>query len=102
MQHFIKTSSIVVVLATTFGILMHDIHLDKAAAVVSLPAYIASSGALERSLSPHFHTHVERASIPRASSLPKVQPPRDDGRRYVQNKKLLLSGGDAMSYWPSV
>lgn len=103
MQSLIKNSSIAIVIITTFGVLMHDIHLDKAAAVVSLPAYIASTGALEKSLSPHFHTHVERASIPRAtSSLPNVQPPRDDSRRYMQNKKLFLSGGDAMSYWPSV
>lgn len=86
---------------------MHDIHLDKAAAVVSLPSYIASSGALEKStLSPHYHTHVERAALPRPSTfrstLPNTQPPRDDGRRYFQNKKVVLTSGDAASYWPSV
>lgn len=104
MLTLIKSSSIVVVLITAAGMLMHDIHLDKAAAVISLPAYIASTGALEKSLSPHYHTHVERASIPRSTStLPKIQPPRDDGRRYMQTKKFSLAGGgDALSFWPSV
>jgi len=103
MSPFIKHSSVVVVIITTLGILMHDIHLDKAAAVISLPAYIASTGALERSLSPHYHTHVERASVARAgSALPQLQPPRDDSRRYMQNKKVAFSGGGSMSYWPSV
>jgi hypothetical protein len=38
------------------------------------------------------------------SSLPKISPPRDDDRRYVQSKKhLALTGGDDRSYlWPSV
>jgi len=99
-----KTSSIVVVFITTFGVLMHDMHLDKAAtAAVALPAFIASTGALEKAMTPHYHTHVERASIPRlSSSLPKVRPPRDDGRKYVQNKKVMLACGDAVSLWPSV
>ncbi len=106
MSPFIKSSSILIVIATTFGVLMHDIHLDKAAAVISLPAYIASTNALEKTLSPHYHTHVERASLPRPSafrsSLPNIQPPRDDNRKYNQTKKLFLTGGDALSYWPSV
>lgn len=85
---------------------MHDIHLDKAAAAISLPAYIASTNAVEKSISPNYHTHVERASLPRfssfRSSLPNIQPPRDDARRYMQTKKLLLTGGDAVTIWPSV
>lgn len=107
MSHITKISSITsiaVVAITTFGILMHDIHLDKAAtAVLAVPALVASTAALEQSLSPNYHTHVERASIPRShSSLPKTPPPRDDGRRYIQNKKVFLTGGDTVSLWPSV
>ena len=83
---------------------MHDMRLDKAAAAaITLPAFVASTSMLEKALSPTFHTHVERASIPRGSSLPNMKPPRDDGRKYIQNKKLILSGGgDAVSIWPSV
>ena len=105
MLTFIKPSPILIILVTTFGIVMHDMHLDKAAtAAISLPAYTASTGALEKTLTPNYHIHVERAEIPRfSSSLPNIQPPRDDGRKYIQNKKLLFSGGgDTVSLWPSV
>lgn len=107
MQNFTKFTSIAIALSTTFGILMHDIHLDKAAAVVSRPAYLATTGALESSLSPQYHTHVERASLPRPSthrsSLPNVTPPREGDRRHVNAKKVVFStGGETASYWPSI
>lgn len=107
MQNFVKLTSVAIALSTTFGILMHDIHLDKAAAVVSRPAYLTTTGALESSLNPNYHTHVERASLPRPSvqrsSLPNVTPPREGDRRHINAKKVLFSaGGETASYWPSV
>ncbi len=109
MLKFIKPAPIVFTALTLMGVLVHDMHIDKATTVaISLPAVAASSGALEKAITPSYHTHVERVSIPRVStsfrsSLPNIQPPRDDDRRYVQNKKLMyMGGGDAVTIWPSV
>ena len=109
MLKFIKpTTAIAIMIVTTIGVLSHDMHLDKATAVaVALPAVIASTGALEKVITPSYHTHVETVSIPRTSSyhssMPNIQPPRDDSRRYIQNKKLLFIGGsDTIGLWPSI
>jgi hypothetical protein len=109
MFKLIKPAPVILTFITLTGLLMHDMHIDKATTVaISLPAIVASTGALEKVISPSYHTHVERASIPRysisfRSSLPNIQPPRDDDRRYIQNRKLLfMGGGDTVSIWPSV
>ncbi len=108
MLSFIKPLPIIITLVTAFGILMHDTHVDRAATVaVALPAVLAAVGA-DQMISSNYHTHSERAAIPRVSNvfrstLPNVQPPRDDTRGYLQNKKLFFGGGaDATSLWPSV
>lgn len=115
MLKFIKPAPVIAITALTLvGILMHDMHIDKATTVaISLPALAAASGslesgALEKGITPSYHTHVKRAELPRytsafRSSLPNMQPPRDDDRRYIQNKKLMyMGGGDTISIWPSV
>lgn len=108
MLQFIKPTPIIITIVTVFGILMHDMHIDRATTVaIALPVLLASAESLDKVISSNYHTHVERASLPRysafRSSLPNVQPPRDDDRRYIQNKKLVFSGGgDAVSLWPSV
>lgn len=108
MLKLIKPAPIVLTFLTLVGILMHDMHIDKATTVaVSLSAAVATAGALEKGITQNYHTHVERASLPRystfRSSLPNIQPPRDDDRRYIQNKKLLFIGGsDTVSLWPSI
>lgn len=107
---------IAVTVTTMVGILMHDMHIDKATSIAMLaPAAAAATGAAasavayDKVISQNYHTHVERASIPKInasafrSTLPNIQPPRDDDRRYVQNKKLMyFGGGDAAPLWPSV
>jgi len=107
MLKFIKPAPVIVTVLTLVGILMHDMHIDKATAVaISLPAVVASTGALEKVISPTYHTHVERVSFSRydgGSSLPNLQPARNDDRRYIQNKKLMFMGGsDALGLWPSI
>ncbi len=109
MLSVIKQAPILFTLFTAAGVLMHDMHLDKATAVaITLPAVVASTAAIDNMFASMHHTHVERASIPRVSaayrsSLPTVRPPRDDERHHVQDKKLqYTSGGDAVSLWPSV
>jgi hypothetical protein len=101
MLSLIKPSPILIIIVTTFGILMHDMHLDKATtAVIAAPSYNETSGSLEKTLTPSYHIHVERAEA--TSSLPNLQQPREDTRRYIQNKKLQYSGGgDSVSLWPS-
>ena len=109
MLSIIKPAPIILVIVTMFGILMHDTRLDKAASVaIATPAYAASTNALEKVISQNYHTHVERVSLPKystnfRSSLPNSHPPRDDERRYIQNKKLMfMGGGDATTLWPSI
>lgn len=98
---------VLITLITMFGVLMHDTRMDKVSVAIALPVIaVGSAAALEKAITPNYHTHVERASLERASfrsSLPNMQPPRDDDRRYIQNKKLLFMGGsDAVGIWPSV
>lgn len=108
MLSLIKPLPFIIMAITTVGILSHEMHIDRATTVaVALPAAAAAAGVIgasEKIISQNYHTHVERASIPKfSSSLPNVQPPRDDDRRYVQSKKLLfLGGGDTASLWPSI
>lgn len=108
MLNFIKPAPVIITtLVTLVGLLMHDMHIDKATLVaVAVPAAtVSTAAALEKAITPSYHTHVERVSFDPSfrSSLPKMQPPRDDDRRYVQNKKLLfMGGGDTVSIWPSV
>jgi len=115
----LKPLPLALVAAMTTGILLHDMHLDKVATVVAvLPSQSKVTTAeklsveklpatAERIIVPNYHTHVERVSLPRVSAfrstLPNMQPSRDDDRRYVQNRKILMGGGgDALSLWPSV
>lgn len=104
-----KLAPIAITLMTTLGILSHEMHIDRAATVaVTVSVAAASVGALDKVISQNYHTHVERVSLPKytssfRSTLPNIQPPRDDDRRYIQNKKLLfMGGGETASLWPSV
>ena len=100
---------ILLTFTTLFGVLVHDVHIDKAAAL-ALPVVMASYAAAEafdKVPVTQAHIHVERPEIPRSfntfrSSLPKSQPTRDDDRKYVQNKKAHLGFGSDQGYvWPS-
>ena len=93
---------------TLLGVVVHDMHVDRATmAAIALPAIVATAGAAAY-ISSSDHTHVERVAFarhmtPLHSSLPKLQPPKDDERRYILNKKVYVSGGDSQGYfWPSV
>lgn len=92
-----------------FGVLVHDMNIDKAAKVAITPITASVAGAstiaLDNLLTKSEHTHAERASTATHfnSSLPKVRPPRDDDRQYKQNRKQEGLGGDDHTYlWPSV
>lgn len=107
MSSIINPAPVLLAATTLFGVLVHEMHIDRATTVaIALPAIMATVG-VDKMISSNYHTHVERASVPRTitsfrSSLPNVQPPREDDRKYVQNKKLIYSGGDQNHIWPSV
>ena len=95
--------------ATAFGAMVHDLHLDQIATAAAVTASTAAVAKGADSLKGSDHTHVERAAFARTMNtaanqgkLPKVQP-KDDDRKYIQNRKLALDGGDmTASLWPSV
>ena len=110
MSYIINSSLIVFIAAVLLGVLVHDLNLDKATKLAfAPPAAVAFTGAANAVVARSEHTHVERGSAVKTtnlynSSLPKVNPPRDDDKRYIQSKKhLFVSGGnDRSALWPSV
>src|SRR5690606_27632027 len=88
-----------ITLLTTFGILSHEMHIDRATTIaMTVSVATISVAALDSFITQNHHTHVERVSLPKftssmRSSLPNTQPPRDDDRKYVQNRKLMFMGG---------
>jgi len=104
MTLLLKPLSFMLVIATTFGVVMHDTQVDKATNVALNPVYYASASAADATAKSGDHVHVERFSVSNQahtlrSNLPKIQP-RDDDRRYIQSKKITHSGNSA-SLWPS-
>lgn len=94
-------------LATTTGVLVHDTQLDRAAmfALATPIAIIGYAGIDNAIKNGDSHTHVERVSAPKhiaafRTNLPRLQP-RDDDRRYLQNKKIYFGGADSTGLWPS-
>jgi hypothetical protein len=94
-------------LFTTFGVLVHDTQVDRAATLaLAIPAAtIVSYAAVDTaSKSGDSHVHVERFSSARQladirSNVPRLQP-RDDDVRFFQTKKQF--GSDPTTLWPSV
>lgn len=108
-NNVIKPLPILLTLVTAFGVLVHDMHVDRATTVaIAMPVLMASAAGMDKFIGGDAHTHVERASPGRAfsgfkSGLPKTQPPRDDERKYATNKKASLGFGSDQGYaWPSV
>jgi len=93
-------------IATTFGVLIHDTQLDRAAKVaLAMPVAFATYAAADAAMKSSDHIHVERVSVASnlaslRSSSPRLQP-RDDDYRYGESKKLHYSGGDNGYAWPS-
>lgn len=94
-------------IATTFGVLVHDTQLDRAALAVVVPVSFASYAAIDSVIkSGENHLHVERTNGPHTlatlrATIPRVQP-RDDDRRYIQSKRLYFGTGGSNYLWPSI
>ena len=98
--------SLSLVATTTFGVLMHDMRIDKATVVAfAAPAALAAIALADISSKSNEHVHVEKASSSShlgyaQSNVPKV-PPREDARRYTQEKKNAFINGETTTLWPS-
>lgn len=90
LSHLINPLVVLISLTTTSGILVHDTHLDQAAAAISMPAFSATHDTSSR-LGGEAHTHVERASVSQlVTSLnahaPGMQPRSD--RKHMLSKHV--------------
>lgn len=97
----------VFILATAFGVVMHDTKIDHAASVaISTPVYSPNVSLADKVSKTNEHVHVERVSVTSQGSsvhrenVPKIQP-RNDYYRYMQDKKTIMSGGNN-GLWPSI
>lgn len=96
----------VFIVATAFGVLMHDTQVDQATSLaVVAPANFSDFAVADAASKSNEHVHVERVSISSQGSsahvnTPKTQP-RDDDHRYIQVKKHGIAGGDSTGLWPS-
>lgn len=98
---------LVLAIATTFGVLMHDTQVDHATTVAIVnPVSATNYAASEVTSRLNEHVHVERMSVlnelgAHRSTNPRTQT-RDDDHHYIQPKRLTSNGGDGVSLWPSV
>lgn len=110
MSNFINPAPLLFVTAILAGLLVHDFNIDKVTKLALTSGTAAAASTIAAmAVSQSFHTHVERGSASKVttqynSSPPKVNPSRDDDKRYIQNKKhIFMSGGnDRPLLWPSV
>ncbi|HEY8886499.1 MAG TPA: hypothetical protein VIM31_03310 [Candidatus Microsaccharimonas sp.] len=107
MPPIINPLPFVFIVATAFGVVMHDTQVDHAASVaIVTPANFSDFAVADAASKSNEHVHVERVAVSNQGSathhenVPKTQP-RDDHNRYVQVKKHVMSGGDN-GLWPSV
>lgn len=97
--------SLSLIVATTTGVLAHDTQVDKATVIAfAAPAALAAFALADIATKSNEHVHVEKVSsssnLGYSRFVPKV-PPREENRRYIQEKKLAIIDGDAKTIWPS-
>ena len=99
----INPMPLIFTLATTFGVLVHDTQVDRAASfAVAVPVAFASFAAIDSAIKSTDHVQVERAMIPHISVGISRTQPRDDERHYVQSKKLYFGSEGSGYFWPSI
>lgn len=106
MTPLINPLPFVFIIATAFGVVMHDTQVDQATSMaIVAPANYSDFAVADAASKSGDHVHVERVSIANQGSssrtnIAKTQP-RDDDHRYIQEKKQSLTGGGS-GFWPSV
>ena len=109
MTPYVNIAAILMSTTTLFGLLFHDMHLDRAASVaLGLPAVattVAGTAAADALLKKaHAHTHVHTIEAPQRHSvrvMPNMQTPRDEHRKGTGKKVQLHFGADNGIIWPS-
>jgi hypothetical protein len=95
---------LVFIVATAFGVLMHDTQVDRAAQLAIIaPSGFSDFAVADAASKTTEHVHVERVTVLNASrsNNPNTQP-RDDHRRYIQPKKTVVASGSNSGLWPSI
>jgi hypothetical protein len=104
----INPLSILLTITTSFGVLIHDTHMDRATtAALALPIAFAVYGASEAIKMSDPHVHTERVNVANTlqqlrSNQPKLQTRDDKDRMYVSVKKYMSGGMGSEYHWPSV
>lgn len=108
LQTSINSLLVTFTLATSFGVLVHDTKIDRAATLaITVPGALAAVAAIDGSTKfSEAHVHVERTSGPKRisdmrSNMPRLNP-RDDEHPYFQSKKMSFGDADSIGLWPSV
>jgi hypothetical protein len=98
----INTLPIVLTIATTFGVLLHDTQIDHATSLAAeLPTLVANYGSSDISLKLNeLHVHPERVSI--SPNQPSTQPRGHDDKKYIVAKRFSSSAIGSEYSWPSV
>lgn len=93
---------LVLTLATSFGVLVHDTQVDRAASfAIVLPAIVATYGAADISLKlSDLHVHTERVSF--SAGQPSMQPRSNDDKKYIVTKRYSVNAFGSEYSWPSV
>jgi hypothetical protein len=73
-------------LSTAAGVLVHDMHLDTAAATLSAPTIASDQSKTPLSTDPH--THPERHSFSRlfGQHAPSIQPRAGEDKKHLMQK----------------
>ncbi|UTX51349.1 hypothetical protein KI440_00035 [Candidatus Saccharibacteria bacterium TM7i] len=109
MTPLLNITAVLMSTTTLFGILFHDMHLDRATQLaLGIPVIatsIAGTAAADALLKKgHAHTHVHTVEAPKRHSvrvMPNMQAPRDDHRKNTSKKVQLHFGADNGIIWPS-
>lgn len=93
---------VLLTLSTTFGVLVHDLHLDQVTSVATVPAIVAVAGVgfIDPNLKWNEHVHPEKSSVRINGSQPRVQP-RSEDKKYVSHKKYTSNAYSSDYSWPS-
>lgn len=108
LQTSINSLIVTFTLATSFGVLVHDTQVDRAASLaLALPTALVTYAAVDTAIKyGDAHVHVERVSGPKhlsdvRNSIPRLNP-RDDEHPYYLSKKMAFGDNDSIGLWPSI
>jgi len=106
---FINPLPIALVFAASFGVLVHDTQIDKAASTAfALPAAFAIYNQPDNIIKlGDAHVHTESISVVRDieqlhAGQPRQQTRGDEDKKYISVKKFTSSTEGSEYHWPSV